>query len=284
MGYYSDDRNSYKRQSRSVNHYISPGYGEIKPSDPYAGRSRNSEYYSANPAGYDSDFEEDFQEQPRRRTRKKIRVPSVYIGGIKFKLPSLQVFLLLAAGITAVLLKYRILIYGIGALSFFSFLNMSGARHRRLIVPQRVLCVVITAVLLVMGVFDIGPGLPPSGGGNISLQGNVDNQLPIVITEPPAVATQPAVIIVEPEEIVTLPPPTKPKPKRLSHDGIDLDMPLFYNENGGKYYHTSDMCPSVGESYLPLTGTLIYEQLSVGKYKTLKRCTTCSAPVRPHTH
>ena len=32
------------------------------------------------------------------------------------------------------------------------------------------------------------------------------------------------------------------------------------------------------------TGKLIYEDLSVGKFKSLKRCTTCSTPVRPHTH
>lgn len=61
-------------------------------------------------------------------------------------------------------------------------------------------------------------------------------------------------------------------------------MVLYYNENGGNYYHTTDMCPAVGDDYLPMTGTLIYEQLSVGKFKSLKRCTTCGAPVRPHTH
>ena len=40
------------------------------------------------------------------------------------------------------------------------------------------------------------------------------------------------------------PTPTN-KPKRLSLDGIDLDMVLYYNENGESYYHTSDYCSAV---------------------------------------
>lgn len=108
---------------------------------------------------------------------------------------------------------------------------------------------------------------------------------PAVTVGPPTIATEPTTLPTEPPTIATTaPPPTEPKPLRLSHDGINLDMVLYYNENGGNYYHTLDMCTSVGADYLPLTGKLIYEDLSVGKFKSLKRCTTCSAPVRPHTH
>jgi len=71
---------------------------------------------------------------------------------------------------------------------------------------------------------------------------------------------------------------------RLSHDGINLDMVLYYNENGGHYYHTTPTCSSTTAEYHPFTGTLIYEELSTGKYKSLLRCSVCNAPVRPHTH
>lgn len=205
----------------------------------------------------------------------------MYILGIKVKVPSLQILLLLAAGIIAALMKYKILIWAIAALGAFTFMSMSGARYTHLIFPQRALCVIITAVLIVLAAFGngTGTGFGPFGNKDITLNSNIGNDPSVAALEPPAVVTEPPTIAT-----TAPPPPPETKPLRLSHDGINLDMQLYYNENGGNYYHTTDMCSAVGADYLPLTDKLIYEELSLGKFKSLKRCITCSAPVRPHTH
>lgn len=55
---------------------------------------------------------------------------------------------------------------------------------------------------------------------------------------------------------------------------------LYYNPNGGSYYHLDAYCPSVNEEYLPLTGTFPYSEL--GTYKNqygLLPCLKCDAPV-----
>lgn len=55
---------------------------------------------------------------------------------------------------------------------------------------------------------------------------------------------------------------------------------LYYNPNGGSYYHMDAYCPSVKDEYLPLTGTFAYREL--GTYKSqynLTPCLRCSAPV-----
>ena len=146
---------------------------------------------------------------------------------------------------------------------------------------------IITAVLIVLSAFGNGTGIGfgPFGNKDITLNSNMGNEPPIAAPALPTFATETPTIATQPPTIATTaPPPPETKPLRLSHDGINLDMPLYYNENGGNYYHTTDMCSAVGADYLPLSGKLIYKELSVGKYKSLKRCTTCSAPVRPHTH
>lgn len=286
MGYYSNDRNTYHRQQKPQNAYVNPFYGEITYSDPTKKQSQGGKYLSSAGSEEDSYLVDEYREQRKRRTKKKIRVPSMYILGVKVKVPSLQILLLLAAGILAVLLKYQILIWAIAALGAFTFMSMSGARYTHLIFPQRAICSFITVALTVLAVFGSRFGYGPAPGKDISLNNNTGNEPPIASPAPPTFATEPPTIATQPPTIATTapPPPPETKPLRLSHDGINLDMPLYYNENGGNYYHTTDMCSAVGADYLPLTGKLIYEDLSVGKFKSLKRCTTCSAPVRPHTH
>lgn len=282
MGYYSDGRNTYQRQNKMENPYISPQYSEIS----YTGLAEEAAQ-GGNYLGYADTYpEENHREPPRRRTRKKIRVPSIDILGLRVKIPSLQILLLLAAGILAAVMKYKILIWAIGALGIFTFMSMSGARYSRLVFPQRILSLVVSFAMVLLAVFGNGIGFWPAEDIDITLSGNGDDLPPAVTVGPPTVATEPTTIPTEPPTIATTapPPPPETKPLRLSHDGINLDMQLYYNENGGNYYHTTDMCSAVGADYLPLTGKLIYEELSVGKFKSLKRCTTCSAPVRPHTH
>lgn len=286
MGYYSDDRNAYYRHNKPENSYINPYYGEVTYSDPTGKQTRGGKYLGDGSPSY----EEEEYRPPRRRTRKKIRVPSVYLGGLRLKLPSLQLLLLLAGGILAFLLKYKLLYWIIGSLGVFLFLSMSGARYRRLILPQRALCAILTVVIIVLASFGNSGNLGPGVGSDILMNSGGEKtqmempKFPTVpaesVTEP---TTEPTTVPTEPPTVATTAPP-ETKPLRLSHDGINLDMKLYYNENGGNYYHTTDMCSAVGSDYLPLTGKLIYEELSTGKFKSLKRCTTCGAPVRPHTH
>lgn len=55
---------------------------------------------------------------------------------------------------------------------------------------------------------------------------------------------------------------------------------LYYNKDGGSYYHTDERCPSVLEKYLPLT-SFTYGQLGDSPYNKLEPCSRCNAPDRP---
>ncbi|MDO5041752.1 MAG: L,D-transpeptidase [Peptoniphilus sp.] len=57
---------------------------------------------------------------------------------------------------------------------------------------------------------------------------------------------------------------------------------VFYNENGGKYYHSTARCGSVRDKYLPLTG-FYYGQLRDDEFKKLTPCAHCQPPVREET-
>ena len=60
------------------------------------------------------------------------------------------------------------------------------------------------------------------------------------------------------------------------------DTVLYYNPEGGMYYHLDPNCISVRKrEYTPLRGSLTYSQLDDPPYRTLKRCTICGAPARP---
>ncbi|MDR1598864.1 MAG: L,D-transpeptidase [Oscillospiraceae bacterium] len=61
----------------------------------------------------------------------------------------------------------------------------------------------------------------------------------------------------------------------------DPDLILYYNPNGGRYYHSDEQCPSVRDQYLPLEGVIRYEQLRDAAYSKLVACSTCNPPVSP---
>lgn len=67
-----------------------------------------------------------------------------------------------------------------------------------------------------------------------------------------------------------------------THDGIYLKSVLYYQ--GTTRYHVNPNCTAVNESYRPMTAFILYEQLTERKYAAMQPCSTCSAPVRPHTH
>lgn len=59
----------------------------------------------------------------------------------------------------------------------------------------------------------------------------------------------------------------------------DDDMPLYYNPNGGQYYHSDQYCSSVKDRYLPLT-TFTYAELENEPYADLTPCPYCSEVLR----
>ena len=58
-------------------------------------------------------------------------------------------------------------------------------------------------------------------------------------------------------------------------------LPLYYNTEGGQYYHTDPYCKSVRKrDQVPLSGTFTYAELDNAEFRTLKRCRECNAPER----
>jgi hypothetical protein len=55
---------------------------------------------------------------------------------------------------------------------------------------------------------------------------------------------------------------------------------LYYNDDGGKYYHINPNCPSIAVKYIPLTASFYYRDLNTTKYKNLLPCSSCHAPSR----
>jgi len=58
----------------------------------------------------------------------------------------------------------------------------------------------------------------------------------------------------------------------------DDDMQLYYNPDGGKYYHSTPECSAVKSKYYPLTA-FKYSELDTGIYKKLDPCPSCT-PVK----
>ncbi|MEG1776554.1 MAG: hypothetical protein RR367_08605 [Clostridia bacterium] len=56
---------------------------------------------------------------------------------------------------------------------------------------------------------------------------------------------------------------------------------LYYNTNGGSFYHLDANCSKVRSEYLPLTGTFLYSELENDPYKKLQPCLACGAPTQP---
>ena len=56
---------------------------------------------------------------------------------------------------------------------------------------------------------------------------------------------------------------------------------LYYNPDGGKFYHADPNCPTVSDKYKPLRGTFYYSQINEGSFRNLQPCSSCAAPNRP---
>lgn len=73
----------------------------------------------------------------------------------------------------------------------------------------------------------------------------------------------------------TIAPTATPAPQDPSTTVI-----LYYNADGGKYYHSKANCPAVAEQYWPLD-QFYYSDLNTTKFKNLIRCSKCNPPERP---
>lgn len=60
----------------------------------------------------------------------------------------------------------------------------------------------------------------------------------------------------------------------------DDDMPIYYNPDGGKYYHDDQNCSSIKDRYLPLKGEFTYAELDSGDYARFTPCPYCDPPAR----
>ncbi len=54
------------------------------------------------------------------------------------------------------------------------------------------------------------------------------------------------------------------------------DTKLYYNPDGGKYYHADPNCQSIKPEFLPLSGSFLYKEL--GEHSNLVPCLKCGAP------
>ncbi len=59
----------------------------------------------------------------------------------------------------------------------------------------------------------------------------------------------------------------------------DADTPIYYNPDGGSYYHRVANCLDVREKFLPLT-PFNYGQLEESAFASLTRCAACAPPMR----
>lgn len=59
----------------------------------------------------------------------------------------------------------------------------------------------------------------------------------------------------------------------------DAGTLVYYNPDGGQYYHSDQYCPSVKDKYLPLT-QFTYGELQNEPYKKLTPCASCNPPKR----
>lgn len=67
----------------------------------------------------------------------------------------------------------------------------------------------------------------------------------------------------------------KPAPEEGSPDTV-----LYYNPDGGTYYHIDQNCSSTKAKFLPFKGKFTFSQINDKEYANLSPCDTCGAPLR----
>ena len=59
----------------------------------------------------------------------------------------------------------------------------------------------------------------------------------------------------------------------------DASTKLYYNANGGKYYHADPNCAAVNPKFLPMA-SFLYKELDDSPYNSLQPCLKCGAPTQ----
>ncbi len=72
----------------------------------------------------------------------------------------------------------------------------------------------------------------------------------------------------------------EPTPVPAEEAEVTDDTVLYYNAEGGEYYHADPYCRVVHPNYQPLTGMFTAAQLNDEPYRDLKPCAVCGAPLR----
>ena len=62
--------------------------------------------------------------------------------------------------------------------------------------------------------------------------------------------------------------------------GVTGETVLYYQPDGGQYYHVDQNCRTIHEKYLPLQNWFLYSELDDEPYCDLKPCAVCGAPLR----
>lgn len=58
------------------------------------------------------------------------------------------------------------------------------------------------------------------------------------------------------------------------------DLLIYYNPEGGTYYHIDPNCESLDPKYRPLSGVIKWSQIEDDPYDKLEQCKRCGAPLR----
>ena len=82
------------------------------------------------------------------------------------------------------------------------------------------------------------------------------------------------------ETLETPDPNITPTPAPTATPAVFSNTVLYYNPNGGEYYHADQNCRNVGKKNLPLAGQFYYSELNDEPYSKLKPCNVCAAPLR----
>ncbi len=83
------------------------------------------------------------------------------------------------------------------------------------------------------------------------------------------------------ENLETPDPNITPTPAPTETPAVYATTTLYYNTNGGEYYHLDPNCKIINPKYLPLGGTFTYGQILDDPYSKLKPCNVCGAPLPP---
>lgn len=75
-------------------------------------------------------------------------------------------------------------------------------------------------------------------------------------------------------------PTDSPTPGPTPTAAPNANTVLYYNPDGGSYYHASPNCSLIAAKYLPLKGSFTYAQINDPAYAELRPCSVCGAPLR----